>query len=143
LLDWINGHQHLVLWLAAISALTFFGTLIAIPLLVVRMPHDYFLEDRPPPQSWRAQHRVVALTLRALKDFLGVLLVLAGIVLAMPLVPGQGILTILIGLSLVDFPGKRRLELRLARLRTVRLAINWIRARAARPPLLMPPREGS
>jgi hypothetical protein len=141
LLEWIHQNQQVVFWLAGISAVTFFGTLIAIPLLVVRMPQDYFLEERPSPQSWRAQHRMVALTLRALKDLLGVLLVLAGIVLAMPLVPGQGILTILIGLSLVDFPGKRRLELRLVRLRTVRLAINWIRARADRPPLLIPPKD--
>jgi len=143
MLAWINEHQHLVFWLAGISAVTFFGTLIAIPLLVVRMPQDYFLEERPPPESWRAQHRAVHMTLRALKDLLGVLLVLAGIVLAMPLVPGQGILTILIGLSLLDFPGKRRLELRLAGLRTVLAAINWIRARADRPPLRMPPRDGT
>jgi len=59
----------------------------------------------------------------------------------MPLVPGQGILTILIGLSLLDFPGKRNLELKLIRLRTVRKAINWIRARAQQPPLELPPRN--
>ncbi len=69
------------------------------------------------------------------------MMVLAGIVLAMPLVPGQGILTILIGLSLLDFPGKRKMELKLIRLRAVRRGINWIRARAQQPPLDLPPRE--
>jgi len=143
MLAWINEHQQIVWWLAGLSAVTFFGTLIAIPLLVVRMPADYFLDNRPIAEKWRARHRAVHLTLRVLKDLLGILLVLAGVVLAMPLVPGQGILTILIGLSLVDFPGKRWLELRLVRLRTVLNAINWIRSRADQPPLRMPPRDRS
>lgn len=141
LLAWIDRHQHLAWWSAGISVVAFFGTLIAIPILVARMPADYFVEREPPADSWRSRHRAVRAVLRVLKDLLGALLVLAGIVLAVPLVPGQGILTILIGLSLVDFPGKRNLELKLIRQRTVRKAINWIRARAQQPPLELPPRD--
>ena len=141
LLAWIDQHQHLAWWSAGISVVAFFGTLIAIPVLVARMPANYFIEREPPPDSWRSRYRAVRVTLRVLKDLLGASLVLAGIVLAMPLVPGQGILTILIGLSLLDFPGKRNLELKLIRLRTVRKAINWIRARAQQPPLELPPRN--
>jgi hypothetical protein len=55
------------------------------------------------------------------------------------LLPGQGILTLLIGISLLDFPGKRQLEKRIARERHVLKAINWIRAKAGRPPLEVPP----
>jgi hypothetical protein len=55
--------------------------------------------------------------------------------LAMLVLPGQGILTILIGVMLLDFPGKRRWELWLIRRRGVRHSIDWIRQRAARPPL--------
>jgi len=143
LLAWIEQHQHLAWWSAGISIVAFFGTLIAIPVIVARMPANYFMERELPPDSWRSRHKAVRVTLRVLKDALGVLLVLAGIVLAMPLVPGQGILTILIGLSLVDFPGKRNLELKLIRLRAVRRAINWIRARVHQPPLELPPRNKS
>jgi len=141
LLAWIDQHQHLAWWSAGISVVAFFGTLIAIPVLVARMPANYFMEREPSPDSWRSRHGAVRVSLRVLKDLLGALLVLAGIVLAMPLVPGQGILTILIGLSLIDFPGKRNLELKLIRLRTVRKAIDWIRARARQPPLELPPRN--
>ena len=141
LLAWIDQHQHLAWWSAGISAVAFFGTLIAIPILVARMPANYFIEREPSADSWRSRHSAVRVTLRVLKDVLGVLLVLAGIVLAMPLVPGQGILTILIGLSLLDFPGKRKMELKLIRIRAVRRGINWIRARAQQPPLELPPRE--
>ena len=84
--------------------------------------------------------RVIGVTGEGL-EIEGAALALAGIVLAMPLVPGQGILTILIGLSLLDFPGKRKMELKLIRLRAVRRGINWIRARAQQPPLELPPRE--
>ena len=58
--------------------------------------------------------------------------------LAMLVLPGQGVITILVGITLLNFPGKRRLELRIVRQRPVLLAINWIRARANRPPLVLP-----
>ncbi len=45
-----------------------------------------------------------------LRTSLGLFLVLLGGVLSVPGIPGQGILTALIGLVLLDFPGKRRLE---------------------------------
>ena len=64
---------------------------------------------------------------------------LAGI--AMLALPGQGILTILVGITLLNFPGKRRLELRIVRQRRVLRAINWMRAKAKRPPLVLPVKE--
>jgi hypothetical protein len=49
--------------------------------------------------------------------------------------PGQGVLTILAGLSLLSFPGKRRLQLRLLRIPAIHRAIDALRRRAGRPPL--------
>jgi hypothetical protein len=68
-----------------------------------------------------------------LKNLFGAILVLAG--LSMLLLPGQGILTILVGLMFLDFPGKFAMERRLVRQRPVITAINWMRRRANRPPL--------
>jgi hypothetical protein len=59
----------------------------------------------------------------------------------MLLLPGQGILTILIGLMLLDFPGKRRLERRLVQQPSVWRAINWMRAKAHQPALELPAPE--
>ena len=65
----------------------------------------------------------------------------AGIILSVPGVPGQGLLTMLVGLVLLDIPGKRRLELKLvSRPRVVR-AINRLRKRFSRPPLLTTPAD--
>jgi hypothetical protein len=74
--------------------------------------------------------------LLAAKNLLGSLMVLAGLVMSLPLVPGPGVLFVLIGLGLIDFPGKRALELRLLRQRHVLSSVNKVRARFGRPPLL-------
>jgi hypothetical protein len=49
--------------------------------------------------------------------------------------PGQGVITILIGLTLVSFPGKRNLERRMIRQKKVLSSVNWVRERAGKPPL--------
>ena len=72
-----------------------------------------------------------------LKNIFGVFLILLGIVLSLPGVPGQGILTILLGLIMLDIPGKRPLEARIIKRPAVLAAINNLRARYSKPPLLM------
>ena len=135
------GIDHVAAWwLAGFSVFAFVTTLVAIPIIVVRMRPDHFLRARP-ADDWRESHPAVRTLLISIKNLVGLALVLTGLILSLPLIPGQGILTILIGLSLIDFPGKRSLELRLARQRHVLRAINWIRLRADRPALEMPPRD--
>jgi hypothetical protein len=66
-----------------------------------------------------------------------------GIVLTLPGVPGQGMLTILLGLMLLDVPGKRRLERRIVGRRRILKAINRLRKRFGRPPLVLGGRRGA
>ena len=81
----------------------------------------------------RVQHQ--GPIVRLLKNATGGLFLIAGI--AMLVLPGQGLLTILIGLMLIDFPGKRRFELALIRRRHVLNAVNWMRQKSGRDPLLV------
>jgi hypothetical protein len=125
------------LWIIAIvSVLTFLGTLIAIPFVLIRLPHDYF--DVRVRRTWmKDSHpalRIVGLTL---KNIFGVVFLFAG--LAMLLLPGQGLLTILIGITLLDFPGKQRLEAGIVGRPKVLGAVNDLRARFGRPPLVIAP----
>jgi hypothetical protein len=53
----------------------------------------------------------------------------------MLVLPGQGVLTILLGIALLDLPGKRHLERRLIALPTVLRTINKLREKFGRPPL--------
>jgi UPF0716 family protein affecting phage T7 exclusion len=69
------------------------------------------------------------------KNLLGAVLVVVGIVLSLPGVPGQGLLTVLVGVLLLDVPGKRRLELAIVRRPAVLRTINRLRRRFGRKPL--------
>ncbi|NCA69559.1 MAG: hypothetical protein EOM91_05515 [Sphingobacteriia bacterium] len=133
---WIETHQALLLSLAGLSVLLFVGSLIALPFLLARIPEDYFIDQRRHVARLRRLHPLVYLALRLVKNLVGWILVLAGLV--MLVLPGQGILTILMGLVLCDFPGKFALERRLASNPRILSAINWIRSRGGHPPLIAP-----
>lgn len=135
---WAGSHPVLLTWLWVLSLVTFFGTLLAIPMMVVRMPQDYFLYDRADLREYRKQHPAFRLFSVILKNILGVVFIVAGII--MLFIPGQGVLTILIGITLVSFPRKRALEIRLIRRPSVLRAVNWIRTRSGKQPLILPAR---
>ena len=78
-------------------------------------------------------HPVLRIVGLVLKNLLGVLLLFAGFL--MLFLPGQGILTMLIGVSLTDFPGKRTLERKLVGQPAVLRTINKLREKFNRPPL--------
>lgn len=134
MLDWLPDNQQLI-WLIGLSALAFLGGLVAVPLVLVRMPANYFTRERPPKGSFSGGHPVLRWTLRIVKNLLGVVLVLAGIV--MILTPGQGLLALVLGVSLLDVPGKRKLQLHIIRRPKFLKAINKLRAKWNRPPLVV------
>ncbi len=122
----------LLVWLAATAV-----TLAVAALIVVRLPPTYFSED----EAHHADRVLPWRSPRALaQNFFGLVLVVLGLLMSIPGVPGQGLLTVLIGLMLLDFPGRRRLEKALARRPSILAAMNGIRARFGHPPLL-PPRD--
>ncbi|MDY7108404.1 MAG: PGPGW domain-containing protein [Planctomycetota bacterium] len=86
-----------------------------------------------PASRWADQRPLVRQILRLGKNVLGCVFILAG--LAMLVLPGQGLLTVLVGFLLVDFPGKYRIEHWLLRRRHILRPINWLRRRARREPL--------
>jgi hypothetical protein len=135
-LDWIQSHEILLGWLSAVSVVMFFGSISAIPWLVVRIPADYFLRQRHYADRWRPRHPLLRIAFLVVKNLIGVLLLVAGAV--MLITPGQGILTILVGLLFLDLPGKFALERRVVQIRPVRKAVAWMRAKAGRPPLELP-----
>lgn len=122
-------------WAGAFSLATFVGSLLLVPWLVTRLPADYFTRPyRPTLTEYR--HPVVRILLLTGKNLLGVALVLTGI--AMLVLPGQGILTILLGVLFLDFPKKRALETWLVSRRGVFRTINYLRRRVGRPALERP-----
>ncbi len=136
--SWIGAHPWILPLAGSFSLLTFFGTLTALPFLLSALPEDYFL--RSPDSLSLAGHRIVPgirLAVLLLKNLLGLIFLVMGFL--MLFIPGQGLLTMLLGVTFLNFPGKRQLEIRLIRIPRIHRGVNWIRRRAGRPPVLLPP----
>lgn len=134
--NWTGENETLLAWVGSLSLLTLIVSAIVVPIIIRRMPHDYFLEDSASAEAIREGHPVLRVLFLILKNFFGGILLLGGIL--MLLTPGQGVLTILIGLLLMNFPGKRRFEIWLIRLGPLNRAVNWIREKAGKQPLELP-----
>ena len=133
MLDWFRDNPALMSSLVGASIFMFLVGLIAMPFIVCRIPADYFVHDDRPTSRLADQQRMIRITLIIIKNLLGVVLLLAGI--AMLVLPGQGILTILVGFLLLDMPGKYRIEKWLINKRWIYRPINWLRARRGRDPI--------
>ena len=124
----------MLLGLTIVSILCFIGSLIAIPWILIRLPSDYF--DMSVPRRWMKDHhpvlRIIGLVV---KNCVGMVFILAGFL--MLFLPGQGIPTMLIGLSFLDFPGKRKLEASIVGQHTIFNAINNLRHRFNKPPFTL------
>ena len=136
----IRNHQVLFQTLGLVSLALFVVSLVVFPLVVANLPNDYFVRDKRDPAHQKRRRPVVWVFLTVVKNIFGFVLILAGI--AMLLLPGQGILTILMGLAVANFPGKFTLERRLVRQPSVGKALNRIRELAGKPRLEIPHAEG-
>jgi hypothetical protein len=121
---------------AIIAVTAFLVTTAAGVAVVVLMPADHF--SRPPGHDSAARrHPALRWGIIILKNVAGLLIVPLGVIMALPLVPGPGLVFILVGLSLLDFPGKRSLERRLLAVPSVQRFLNRVRERFGRPPLVI------
>ena len=130
--DILSRYQREIWMLGIASLLMLVISAVLIPFLIVRLPVDFYVEDNHRQrlfQDWP----VLRIIFLVVKNTLGATLLIAGIM--MLVLPGQGILTILAALALLNFPGKRSLEMRILHQPVVLKSINWLRLRAGREPL--------
>jgi hypothetical protein len=100
------------------------------------LPADYF--DVRVPRPWMQDHHpVLRLVGHIVKNAAGAVFLFAGFL--MLFLPGQGILTMLIGVSMLDFPGKRKLEAKMIGQPAILSAINGMREKFGKPPLVIAP----
>jgi len=124
------------LWGVLIFLVTFTLSIAITVVVLIKLPDTYFKASHG-REFWAERHPVLRWSGLIGKNLLGAFLVLLGIVMSLPGVPGQGVLTILLGVMLLDFPGKRGLELKLVSRPKVLHTINRIRQKFDRPPLLL------
>ena len=123
------------LWFAlALSVGLAIVSLAVATAVVVTWPADRF-KPGGAGAFLATHHTAVRIVAHVGKNVAGVILLLLGVVMALPGVPGQGFLTMIIGLTLVDFPGKLNLERRLVGRPFVLRKLNALRHRFKRPAL--------
>lgn len=109
---------------------------VAVGVLIVKLRPDHFCRQRP-AHSRFADRPVLRVAVKAAKNLAGVLLILAGITLSLPGIPGPGLLIIFFGLTLLDFPGKRRLLAWIVGRPKILATINWLRRRFHKEPMVL------
>ena len=134
LMDLLAEHQYLLWWMGVGSAFVFVISLLSLPWLVAQIPDDYFVPKKRQPTQWKTRQPLIILIILIGKNCLGYMLLLGGIL--MLFLPGQGLLTMITGLLLIDYPGKFRLERKIVNTPTVLKSLNWLRAKAHKPPLI-------
>ena len=131
-----HEHEALLGIIVALSVFMLIAGILSLPFLVSLIPADYFQLAAPYTVLHHFEHPVIRVLVIITKNALGWLLVLLGIILLF--LPGQGLLTLVLGLILVDFPGKRAVERRLVGNHSILHAINWLREKRHKAPLLAP-----
>jgi uncharacterized membrane protein len=127
----------LTMLITTASAIVYF---IIISYIITQMDKRYFIR-----RQINAENAIVVSHLRLInsnltqliniaKIIVGVCLLLIGIV--MLVLPGQGLITMLIGLSLLPFPGKDKMEQNILSRKSVRTTLNWIRVKAKKKPFI-------
>lgn len=146
----LGKNPVLLVMLGSVSLASFVVSVVGVPWYVKRLPEDFFSKHEQEKLGYDTPARTVTDRLLAIaRNAVGLVLVLAG--LAMLVLPGQGLLTLFVGVFMMDFPGKRRFQRRVLAVPAVLKSINALRKRSGQPPLvvefdearpsIMPPRS--
>ena len=136
IIEWVRDNQAIFQGLGLLSIGLLLVSLVVFPIVVANLPRDYFVRQERDPAHQTRRHPLLWFAVTVVKNIIGFALILAGI--AMLVLPGQGILTILMGLALTNFPGKFTLERRLVSRPAVGRALNRLRALVGKDALDLP-----
>lgn len=131
-LGFVNRHKFMI---GGISLAMFLASVVLVPVFIQILPEDYFLRRkiRTKP-SWVPMP--LHLIYLVAKNVVGIVLIALG--LAMLVLPGQGLLTLIVGIILTDIPGERQAFLFVLRKTPVLKGMNWLRERKGIPPFRIP-----
>ena len=121
---WLENNSYIFFYAGIVSILIFVFSIVGLRLFIIALLPDYFINKK----------RVSALKNRSIllwiiyivfKNIIGYIFIIMGLVALV--LPGQGILMILVGLMMSDYPKKFDLEKKIITSKEVRKGINWIR----------------
>jgi hypothetical protein len=130
------GEVGLGFKIAIVAGFVVMTTAVGIGM-VLSIPADHFKRGRQTPAPARRRHPLLRWSASLVRNVFGAVLVTLGAIMALPLVPGPGLVFILLGLSVLDFPGKHAMQRRLMRVPGVTRFMNDVRARFGKAPLIL------
>jgi len=130
--DWLDQYTWILGTAAAASIALLMLSILATPWIVSQLPADYLLRG----ESRSVRHPMLKLIITILRTLIGASLIVLG--LLMLVLPGPGIVTLLVGLSVARFPGKQSLLRHIASRDSVFGSLNWMRQRYGTVPLIHP-----
>ena len=135
MLSYFNDHPAILWSVTGVSGALILAAIIATPICLVRLPRDYFSNHEKYERTAKG-----GTTRKLAKNFAGIFLILSG--LAMLLLPGQGLITVLLGVMITDIPGKQRLIAWTFSRKGVLKGVNWLRRKLHKPPMSEPRPDG-
>ena len=133
MIEFVRHHEDLFLWLTIASVICLIVSPLIVSWMVIQLPSDYFSYPKRQKYQWVNQVPIIRGGWIFLKNILGVVFVIGGI--AMLVLPGQGILTIIVGLFLMDFPYKYKVESWIIKRPVILKTVNRLRVKAKRDTL--------
>lgn len=133
MLEFFHTHEAFFFWSTLIGLVGLIGSLIVVPWILIKIPSDYFFADKRKKCPWGHCPPMIRFLLLIIKNILGVLLILSGII--MLFIPGQGILTMVAGIVLMDFPYKYQIMRKIIKNSRILRFINRLRKKANQEPL--------
>lgn len=128
---WLAQHSGAIAAIGLISFLLLVASILATPWVLAKLPANYF--SKPPSIKPLSVGRLIV---SVLKTILGIIMIFAGMV--MMVTPGPGLVCLVLGLVLCEFPGKHSLLRHVIRQPIVFSTLNWLRKKASKPPFLLP-----
>ena len=133
ILEAVRAHPYVTV---SVGVGSFVASVVGTAVVIVRIPADYFAGDQR-RSLISVESAWARWLLRIGRNLLGLLLVILGVLMSFPGIPGQGILTVLLGVMLLDLPKKRKIERWIVSRPRVLRGINRLRKRFHKPDLVL------
>ena len=133
ILNLFSDYNDFFFWLGIVSSIIFIASLLSVGWLVSLIPSDYFINRKD--SKFKLNYPAAWIVSIIIKNIFGYILILGGIL--MLVLPGQGLITIFIGLMLSNYPGKYSIEKKIIATPKILKSINWLRKKSNVPPLIV------
>ena len=134
-MDILQDKEILLYWFTVASAIGLFLSILLVPWIITQIPADYFLHKKRKEKTFFIRHPLIKVMVLILRNLFGIVLILAGII--MLFIPGQGVISIITGIILTDFPYKYRLEQWIISQPKILQTINTLRRKAGKEALIL------